>query len=302
MKVNYTKRSRLVRYVCTRMPPQGSAALCQSFGALRLERAFAQWVLEALAPLGRDAMIEAAASHRRDSERERALWHPQLERARDEVDLARRQYDAVDPANRLVARELERRWEHALSVLQTLETDIEAKLGALEKPLSPQEQARLRQLAYDLPGLWEAPTTRLQDKKRLIRCLVEQVVVRVPDEQAPLQADVHWVGGEITRIEVPKGRTGIHRYVTDEEIVERVRQLAAEFSDEQIARIFHRKRLKTSKGLPFNAKRVTHLRYTHPIPGHTRTTLDNDHVYTVEQAAERLGVDRSTVVRWICSY
>jgi DNA-binding MarR family transcriptional regulator len=196
-----------------------------------------------------------------------------------------------------VARERERRWEHALSVLQTLETDIEAKLGALEKPLSAQEQARLRQLAYDLPGLWEARTTRIQDKKRLIRCLGEQGVVRVPDEQAPLQADVHWVGGEITRIEVPKGRTGIH--VTDEEIVEWVRQLAAEFSDEQIARIFQRKRLKTSKGLPFNAKRVTHLRYTHPIPGHTRTTLDNDHVYTVEQAAERLGVDRSTVVRGI---
>ena len=75
----------------------------------------------------------------------------------------------------------------------------------------------------DLPGLWEAPTTRAQDKKRLIRCLVAQVVVCVPEEDAPLKADVHWVGGEVTCIQVSKGRTGGHRYVTEAEIVELVR-------------------------------------------------------------------------------
>lgn len=151
----------------------------------------------------------------------------------------------------------------------------------------------------DLPGLWEAPTTRAQDKKRLIRCLVAQVVVCVPEEDAPLKADVHWVGGEVTCIQVSKGRTGGHRYVTEAEIVELVRRLAEEFSDEQIARILHRRRLKTSKGLAFNAKRVTNLRYTHQIPGHTCAVLEEDHVYTVEHAAELLGVTRGTVVRWI---
>jgi hypothetical protein len=87
--------------------------------------------------------------------------------------LARRQYDAVDPANRLVAAELERRWEQALRALETLQGDVKAKLNALEQPLSTWEQARLRQFAHDLPRLWETPTTRIQDKKRLIRCLVE---------------------------------------------------------------------------------------------------------------------------------
>jgi hypothetical protein len=99
MKVNYTKRSQLVRYVCTRTPHQGSAALCQSFGALRLERAFAQWVLEALAPLGMDAMIEAAASHRRDSEREqRCAPTARTRLLAGRLGVAN---DAVDPANRL---------------------------------------------------------------------------------------------------------------------------------------------------------------------------------------------------------
>ena len=78
------------------------------------------------------------------------------------------------------------------------------------------------------------------------------------------------------------------------EIVELVRRLAEEFSDEQIARILHRRRLETSKGLPLYAKRVTNLRYTRQIPGHTRAALEEDHVYTVEHAAERLGVTRGT--------
>jgi hypothetical protein len=190
------------------------------------------------------------------------------------------------------AAELERRWVQALRALETLQGDVEAKQSALDQPSSTWEQAQLRQVAHDLPRLWERPTTRTQDKKRLIRCLVEQVVVRVPDEEAPLAADVHWVGGAVTRIEVPEGRPGAHRYVTDEEIVELVRRLAAEFSDEQIARILYRKRLKMSKGSPFNAKRMTNLRYTHHISGHTPTNFPDEDVHTLQQAAERLGVQR----------
>ena len=130
-----------------------------------------------------------------------------------------------------------------------VEREVEAKRQALERPLSVEETARLRHFAEDLPSLWRAPSTRVQDKKRLIRCLVEQVVVQVPDDEAPLQAEIHWVGGDVTPIAVPKGRSGIHRYATDPEVLELVRRLAEEFSDEQIARILHRKGIKTSKGL-----------------------------------------------------
>jgi predicted DNA-binding protein (UPF0251 family) len=162
-----------------------------------------------------------------------------------------------------------------------------------------EEKARLRQFGEDLPSLWHAPSTRVQDKKRLIRCLVEHVVVRIPDDEAPLQAEVHWVGGEVTPIAVAKGRSGIHRYATDPEVVDLVRRLAEEFSDEQIARILHRKGLKTSKGLAFTAHRVTNLRLTHDIPGRTRAKLQEEHVHTVEQAARRLAISRRTVVHWI---
>lgn len=298
MKVSYT-RSRYPRYVCNQPPHEGTSPVCQAFGATRLEQAFEQLVLEALAPLGMAAILEAETAYRQADETQRTLSQQRLERARYEADVARRQYQAVDPSNRLVARELERRWEQTLSALDALEREVEAKKQTLETPLSPEEKARLRQFAKDLPSLWHTPTTRIQDKKRLIRCLIEQVVVRVPDDEAPLQAQVHWVGGDVTPITVPKGRIGVHRYATDPELVDLVRQLSDEFSDEQIAHILHRKGLKTSKGLAFTTHRVTNLRYTHKIPGHTRAKLQQAHIHTVEQAAERLGISRRTVVHWI---
>jgi excisionase family DNA binding protein len=299
MKVAYSTRGDQVRYRCVGSRQQTGAPVCQRFGALRLERAVERLVLEALAPLGVEAMVEAAAGHARTSEAERAHWRQRVERARYEVDLARRQYDAVDPANRLVARELERRFETALRDLQAIEPQAQARIEALEKPLTSEEQETLRSYAEDLARLWHAPTTRSQDRKRIIRCLIEHVVVTVPKGESNLKAEVHWTGGEVTRSEVLRGQSGIHRYVTDPELIGLVRELATEFSDEQIARILHRKRLRTGTGLPFTARRVTNLRYTHGIPGTASRKLEGDNIHTAEQAAELLGVSRDSVIRWI---
>jgi len=266
---------------------------------VRLERAFEELLLEALEPVGVEAMIEAAAAHARSCEAERGRWEQKVERARYEADLARRQYDAVDPGNRLVGRELERRFEGALRGLEAAEAEARARIQALERPLAEEEQARLRTYAGNLAELWNAPTTRVQDKKRIVRCLVENVVVTVPEEGSRMKADVHWKGGEATTIEVPRGRSGVHRWVTDPELVALVRELAGEFSDEQIARILTRKGLRSAKDLPFTARRVTSLRGNHAIPGTASRKLGAEDVYTAEQAARILGVCHSTVIRWV---
>ena len=155
-----------------------------------------------------EAMIEAATTYERASEAQREQLQQRRQRARYEVDLARRQYEAVDPAHRLVAQELERRWEQALGDLERVEEQTEEPLRALERPLEPEEQQRLRHWSRNLGRLWREPTTRVQDRKRLLRCLIEQVVVRVEEEAAELQAQVHWVGGEVTPVAVPKRRRG----------------------------------------------------------------------------------------------
>jgi len=299
MRVGYGKGGRLVQYRCVARRQQTGGPICQSFGALRLERAVEGLLLEALEPVGVEVMIEAAAAHARAGEAQRGRWEQKVERARYEVDLARRQYDAVDPGNRLVARELERRFEGALRELEAVEAEAEARIQGLGKPLSEEEQELLRSYARDIESLWNAPATRVQDRKRIVRCLIENVVVTVPKTGARLKGEVHWKGGEVTTVEVPKGRSGVHRYVTDPELVELVRALAKEFSDEQITRILIRKRLRTPKGLPFTLRRVTSLRGNHDIPGTAARKLEGEDVYTAEQAAKILGVCHTTAIRWV---
>jgi hypothetical protein len=273
--------------------------VCQAFGARRLEQAVEEHLLECLSPLGVEAMAEAAKLYTQANDAERERWTQQVERARYEVDLARRQYDAVDPDNRLVARELERRFESALKALADVEAEANDKLQALQEPLSQAEQEQLRRYARDLQTLWRAPTTRAQDRKRIARCLIDSVVVAAPRGNPTLNAEVYWQGGDITQIELPRGKSGVHRYVADAELVELVRTLACEFSDDQIARVLRRKRLCTPKGLAFMPYHVTNLRRQYDIVAGPRVPRKGKDVYTAEEAAELFGVSRCTVIRWV---
>jgi transposase len=299
MKVAYGKGSRPTSYRCVRKRQDRASPVCQNLGARRLEQTLERLVLEALEPLGLEAMIEAAQGHAEAAEAERRHWRQRVERGEYEVSLARRQYDAIDPENRLVARELERRFEKALQDLEAMRQDAEAHIAQLPDALSPEEETRLVELARDLPSLWLAPTTRPQDRTRVVRCLIDQVVVTVPEQGAQIKADVHWYGGEISTLEVPRGRTGQHRHVAEPELIELVRRLARDFSDVQVARILHRKRIQTPKGLPYVAHRVANLRKTHGIAPGPRVPKSGDHIYTAQHAAERLGVNGSTVIRWV---
>lgn len=299
MKVAYGKGCRPTYYRCIRKRQELASPVCQSLGARRLEQALERLVLEALEPLGLEAMIEAAQAHADAAEAERRHWHQRVERAEYEVGVARRQYGAVDPENRLVARELERRFDKVLQELEAVRGEAEAHIEQLPNPLSPEEEARLVEFARDLPRLWRAPTTRPQDRTRVVRCLIDQVVVTVPDEGAHIKADVHWFGGEISTLEVPRGKTGEHRHVAEPELVELVRRLAHDFSDAQVARILHRKGIHTPKELPFVAHHVANLRHTHGIAPGPRVPTTGQHIYTAQEASELLRVDGSTVIRWV---
>jgi hypothetical protein len=243
-------------------------------------------------------MIRAAEADVEAKLLEQSHWRQRIERAEYEAELRRRQYHGVDPENRLVARELERRLERALGELEAVRDESEARLAALPAGLSEDEAVRLRALAYDLPRLWRAPSTRPQDRKRIVRCLIDNVVVSMPEGGSTLEVKAHWNGGEVTTLSVKRGRTGGHRWAAGPELIELIRDLAQEFSDVQIARILHRRRLRTPKGLTFTASRVAGLRKSHGIPYGPTLPRGGDDLYTAQQAGEILGVDRSTVIRW----
>src|SRR5438093_8772816 len=298
MRVLYNNRSTQLRYCCVRT--QAGLPVCQDFGGRLLERGVEELVLEALQPIGMDAMIEASADHARACEAERAHWQQRVERARYEVDLARRQYEAVDPANRLVVRELERRFENALQGLEDIELKTKTQMARMDRPLTQEEEQTLKSYAEQLPRLWHAPTTPAQERKRIVRCLIETVVVNAPKDATKIQAEVHWIGGQATTIEVLRGRKGVNRYVADPEVVELSRQMHAELSDAQMARNLNRKGLRTAKGLVFTAYRVSNLRHSYGIESGTAgQKQQSKDIHTADEAARLLGIHRSTVTRWV---
>jgi hypothetical protein len=144
------------------------------------------------------------------------------------------------------------------------------------------------------PGLYSLTTP-----KRIARCLIESVVVTAERESAQLKAVVHWKGGEQTPVEVAKGKPGVHRHVSPPELVELIRTLAQEFSDAQIARTLHRKRLQTPKGRSFEAYHVANVRKKYGIGPGPLVPVQGADVYTAEEAGELLEVDRGTVIRWV---
>jgi hypothetical protein len=141
------------RYTCDAGRYEGTAPPCQSLTALPVDRLIGSLVLEAVRPAALELSLRAAEQAGRDRDRLHAAWRQKVERAKYESDRARRQYDAAEPENRLVARELERRWEQALGELRQLEDDYARFQAELPRELGAADRNRIRALAGDLPEL-----------------------------------------------------------------------------------------------------------------------------------------------------
>ena len=269
LTVRYSgRRHDIPRYACRRGWLDNGEPSCISFGGLRVDDAVEAALLEVVGPGAVDAAAraEAEAAARRDEVRE-ALARD-LEAARYAVDRAFRQYDAADPANRLVASELEARWEAALERRREVEAKLSAHDGAgLSRPdPSPVPFATL---ARDLQAVWNAPATDARLKKRIVRTLVDEVVADIDADAANGTGEVvlvvHWAGGVHAELRLPRRRRG-QRNSTPLETVEAVRRLALIASDDVIAGVLNRNGLRTGNGNRWTRERVCALRRYRRIP------------------------------------
>ncbi len=183
------------RYVCLRRCVEYGEPPCQSLSGSVVDRFVARQVMTVLEP----AAVELSLSAARDIERQRATvarhWQQRVERAQYESERAARQYNAVEPENRLIARELERRWEQKL--LEGRELEEQSDRQAREQPpaLTEADQELIRSLSQDLPALWHAAGTSMTDRKTIVRHLIEHVTVTVPDQGQHVDLTVRWSGG-----------------------------------------------------------------------------------------------------------
>ena len=256
-------KHHIPRYACSRAWMDNGAPQCIAFGGLRADDAIEEALIGVVGP-GAIAAANAAAreaGERRDQVRD-ALGRD-LEAARYAADRAFRQYDAADPANRLVTGELEARWNRALIHVAEVESKIAAHDAAI--PLAAIDLASLGVLASNLQAVWSAPTTDARLKKRIVRTLIHEIVADIDDAASEIVLVVHWAGGAHSEMRLPKRRRG-QRNSTSTDIIEAVRQLVLIARDDLIAGLLNRNGFKTGNGNRWTRERVTSMRSNYRIP------------------------------------
>ena len=269
LSVRYTgTKHNIPRYSCCRGQLDNGEPKCIAFGGLRVDDAIEEALLQVVGPGAIEAAVQAQAkaANRRDQVRE-ALSRD-LEAARYATDRAFRQYDASDPANRLVAGELEARWNTALS----RQAEIGTKIAGHDASSTPRENklpVSFATLADDLQTIWNAPTTDARLKKRIVRTLIDEVIADIDAEAADCSGEIvlviHWIGGVHTDLRLPRRRRG-QRNSAPVETVEAVRQLVLIANDDFVAGVLNRNGLRTGNGNRWTRERVCALRSHRKIP------------------------------------
>ena len=216
----------------------------------------------------------------------------ELEAAQYEAERAYRQYNKIDPENRLVASQLESKWNECLQKVESIKAKL-AQINEVVQPLTDEERTEIMVLSQDLPKLWNAATTTNEMKKKIIRTVIEEIVVDVDHERSLVLTVIHWVGGVHSQIEIKKNRTGEHKKATVKSTIELVRQLARQMSDPDIAALLNKLKLKSGIGATWTMDRVRALRYRNDIPVYQKG--EQQEIITLEQAAEELGVSPQSV-------
>jgi DNA invertase Pin-like site-specific DNA recombinase len=302
-RMNVSHGSHHLRYQCCRAQIDYAASLCQAFPIAHLDHALGALFLEAVRPAAIETTLAALAVLERERQALDRHWQLRIERARYEAQRAQRQYDAIEPENRLVARSLETRWNAALQALEQLEQEYAVVRRTELLPLDGTEQRTVRDLAADLPALWHAATTTDVDRKRLLRLVVTEVVLAVDTQARCAEATVVWSGGATTRHEVRCPPLGWHGRTKDG-VVARLRQLAQTLPDHKVAERLNAEGLPTRTGKAWTYARVHSMRKQHGIatacPLHTREAARRaDGLLPAAAAAQCLGVSSSLIHLWV---
>jgi hypothetical protein len=228
MTVRYSGQAALPGYWCTRQMSDYGGEPCQQLAGPCLDQFVSHQVLGALEPAALELSLEAAQHLERARAALERVWQQRLERAAYDVERARRQYQLVEPENRLVTRQLEREWEEKLRTQPHLQEDYERFTHTQPRLLSETERAAIRQLAADIPALWHAATTTAAERKEILRQVLARVMVDVHGESERVHVRLEWVGGTCTEGELIRPVARWEQLSYYPQVCQRVITLAAE--------------------------------------------------------------------------
>ncbi len=291
-------------YQCTADQLRDGSPRCQEVRALAVDAAVEQLLLEALAPDQIALAVAGVGQLEADSHLLERQWALKRERARYEAERARRQYDAVEPENRLVARSLERVWEEQLRRVETVEQAYEAWRREQGAAFDESDRADVLALAQDLPRVWQAATA--QERKRIVRLVVREVVLDQKREPGVVWIRMCWQTGGASEHRLQRRVRSYAECANAELLERRIRELnAAGRMDHEIAVVLNAEGVMSARGVPFEHGTIHLLRKQ----WHIRTAKINgvefnpprwpNGSYSIQGAAAALGMTPQTVFDWL---
>lgn len=294
-------------YECSNDQRQFGGKRCQEVRAMALDAQVEQLFLEALRPDQLALALAALEQLEQEELAEKRQWQLRLERATYEAQRAERQYLAVEPENRLVARSLERQWEEKLRAIEVVERDYQSWLQRRLVLLTETDRQTMVALGADLPVLWYAPSTTSADRKQMLRLVIRDVLVDGKRAHGQVWFQINWQTGAHEEFWYKRSVQSYQQSADVEALQQRIRELnAACQMDAQIAATLNAEGYRTARQhRPFTGGAVWLLREKWAIPtvkinGKEHNPAQwEDGTYSVEGAAARLGVFPGTIHKWL---
>ena len=268
---------------------------CFTLPASQIDEVVADRIVAAVSPVTIELALKALTNLEESDQAIGGQWRRRIERAQYEADLAERRYEAVDPANRLIASTLEQRWNDALQQVIDLEAEFARFQRQTLRAVTAGQKQQILQLATDFPQLWTAPTTTARDRKRMVRLLIKDITIVRGPEPKQIKLQIRWQGGatETVELRLKPNRAEAVRY--PQEFVAKIRDLASQYNDSEIVAKLNGDGLTSSTGKPFTASMISWIRFKHRIPSPPRPAG----TLSVAQVQQRYGVSMWVVYYWI---
>ncbi|MEN8184628.1 MAG: recombinase family protein [Myxococcota bacterium] len=279
------------RYLCVGDFDAGGR-YCLGFGGSTVDRRFAEELLRVLSPLGVEASLQALEELPSVRDEQSEALGCQLRQLQYETERAGVQYHEVDPRNRLVAAELERRWNTKLEEVGALEDRLLELQGAA-KPLADEDRERILGLGRRFDEVWQSKACPMELKKKIVRTVIEEVLVDLEEDTGLLSFTIHWKGGTHTQFQMDKPSSPVGRKTAVEDL-ELIRRMAVRYGDDEIARVLNKLGRRTGKGKRWTEDRVQTARRNHSISGQRRRQPDPE-ILTLGGAAKHCGVSDTTL-------
>lgn len=306
MSVQYGKSPngrRYARYVCGHPAVVRGEAVCASLCTAPLDAMITQLALKAIEPAALEVSLRVSEQIERERQKSEALWQKRLQRARYEAERAERQYHAVEPENRLVARTLERSWEEKLEAERALQEEHRRHREQQPQHLTEKERGTIRALATNLPALWTAPTTTPADRKQVLRLLIDRVAASIDRGSEWVEVVVRWSGGHETRTQIRRPVGKLVSLARHQELLAEIRRLRAEgYGAREIAEVLNRDGWVTAtQRNTFNERLVRMILGRHgSVPkGPKRPPSDDANEWWLADLAAELEMPLVTLYGWM---